>query len=143
MPTLAKYIFLNRLWVFIRKKTILDWRRLVISNENNHVTAHLQVPCDFLFPLRNQRQGVPTDWEPPTHIRDDLFPNLQTDPQNYPPIAAVQMKNTYVYNPNRWPSGFFEWLVVLLMVADSRIIVPYCLIWVPPPVLRKGNQYAK
>ena len=78
--TLAKYIFLNRLCVFIRKKTILDWQQSVISDENNDAIPHLEVPRNFLFPLRDQSLGVATNWEPPTHIRDDLFPNLPTGP---------------------------------------------------------------
>ena len=52
----------------------------VISNEIESLQTHLEVPRNFLFPPRNQSLRVATDWEPPTHIRDDLFPNLQAGP---------------------------------------------------------------
>jgi hypothetical protein len=136
--TLAKYIFLNRLWMFIRKKTILDWHPgRSFSKRIAMRSAHLEVPRNFLCPLRNQSLGVATNLEPPTHIRDDLFPNLQTGPQVHPLAAVVQLGNTYIDNPNRGPSGFLEWLVVFLVIADSRIIVLHCLVWVPPSVLHK------
>ena len=136
--TLAKYIFLNRLWMFIRKKTILDWRPgRKFSTRIAMRSADLKVPRNFLRSLRNQNLGVATNLEPPTHVCDDLFPNLQMGPQGHPPAAVVQLGNTYIDNPNRRPSGFLEWLVVFLVVADSRIIVLHRLVWVPPSVLHK------
>lgn len=42
---------------------------------------------------------------PPTHIRDDLFPNLQRFLASS--ISSRVMVNaTHVDDPDRWPSGF-------------------------------------
>ena len=103
----------NRLWMFIRKKTIRDYDCMNADTRQWEIGS---VPGDNLE-FSKETRSVLTKREEYSgaYIQQDLFPDVEYT--------------------NRWPSQFLDGLISIFSVPDPPIVVLDSFIWIPTSVL--------
>ena len=102
----------NRLWMFIRKKTIRDYDCMNADTRQWEIGS---APGDNLEFSKETRSVVTKRERSGAYIQQDLFPNVEYT--------------------NRWPSQLLDRLISIFSIPDPAIVVLDCFVWVPTFVL--------